>query len=299
MGYRKITNLHRPEAAEAILSLDRCYATEKLHGTSAYISYDKERGFKYFAGGIKYDDFIRMIDERFGREEVEQNIKYELDAHHRSITFYGEAYGGKCQRMANVYGPLNFCVFEVKLNDEWLNVPIANVWADVVGLPFVYWEEGPATLEWLESQRNRPSEQARRNGMGVKYGEGIVIRANDETLTDRFGKRIIAKFKREAFRETKTPRKINPEDRKKWENAQETANEFITPMRLSHVLDKLIARDKFIPSIRSMDTVIRAVYKDVMDEEGDDIVQSRLVRKAMGEATARLYKEWLNDRLRQ
>jgi hypothetical protein len=240
MGYRKIPNLYKSDASAAVLSMDRCYALEKIHGTSAHIAWDRKEGFTYFPGGIKLTTFKEMLDERFGLEALEAVIKNDLHRSVKSIVFYGEAYGGKCQKMSHIYGPLNFIVFEVKTNDEWCDVPTAYTWAHSVGLPFVHYEAGPATIEWLNSQRDLPSQQAKINGMGDdKVGEGIVIRSQSEDEKDRYGERIIVKHKRAEFRETKTPREIDPAQQKVWDDAKVVAEEFVVPMRLQHVLDKL------------------------------------------------------------
>lgn len=302
MGYRSIPNLYRPEATDAVFqNCKEVYALEKIHGTSAHIAWKRGEDIRLFSGGIKPQDFENLIEEKYGLDNLAFEIRSNLSKDRQEIIFYGEAYGGKCQRMSHVYGPLNFIVFEVKIDDEWLTVPLAHIWAEMIGLEFVWYERGLATLEFLDKCRDMPSQQAIRNGMGDdKIGEGIVVRSINEEIKDRFGQRIIAKHKRQEFRETKTPRKVNPEQKKVWAEARETAEEFVVMERLRHVLDKLIAeKDGFELSMKNTRTVIGAMIGDVRKEEGDDIEWSAQIQRAIGNRTANLYKEYLNQKMHE
>jgi len=196
--------------------LTEVYALEKIHGTSAHIKYKKGEGITFFPGGIKAETFEEMIDKKFETADnlgflvLHEKLRRELVYIGEEVTFYGEAYGGKCQKMTNVYGPLNFVVFEVKIKpmdeeDYWADVPMAEMIAKKCGFEFVHYERGPATVEWLDSQRDKPSVQAARNGMGVHYGEGIVVRPIVE-MNDHRGNRILAKHKRAEFRENRPAR---------------------------------------------------------------------------------------------
>ena len=278
--------------------MDRCYVTEKIHGTSANISWSKSEGFKYFPGGIQPETFKAMIEERF--PDIESRIDSLRDIKDfGQITFYGEAYGGKCQKMSDVYGPLNFIVFEVLIDDVWCDVPGACAKTMYVELPFVYWKEGPATVEFLNEERDRPSVQAQRNGMGDdKIGEGIVIRAIDEASRDRFGNRIIAKHKREEFRETKTVREVDPAKKLMFNKAKAVADEFVVMMRLQHVVDRLSAtKPGFELSMKNTKTVIGAMIGDIRKEEGDTIEWSKTIQNAIGSRTAVLWREYLDKNL--
>jgi hypothetical protein len=280
--------------------MERCYATEKIHGTSAHVKWTKKDGFEYFPGGVKLSNFTEMLAERI--PDLEQRVLIAIACTKRSditeVIFFGEAYGGKCQKMSNVYGPLNFIVFEVKVNDEWQNVPQAAGWARLAGIEFVDWVEGPATVEFLNEQRDKPSTQARLNGMGEHIGEGIVVRPINEADRDRFGERLLAKHKRAEFCETKTPREVDPEKQRQWSEAKETAEEFVVPMRLQHVVDKLVAtKPGFEFTMKNTRTVIGAMIADVRKEEGDTITWSKPIQSAIGNRAAKLWRELLEERL--
>lgn len=297
MGYRKIPNLYKPETAKAILSLEFCYAMEKIHGTSANITLGPE-GLKLFSGGIQHERFKELLIGRFGDLlELEAKINKAMFLTEQlciKATIYGELYGGKCQKMSDVYGPLNFVAFEVQLfpageEPKWLNVPTANYFCAMANIPFVHWERGPATLEWLDAQRDKPSMQAKLNGMGVKYGEGIVVRPTQESYRDKWGNRLLAKHKSEKYRECRTPRKPDPEKMVRWEGAQKVAGEFVVPERLNHVLDALRVSGLEANDVCHTGKVVKAMLDDIKVEEGDEIEWTPEVSKAIGAKTAKMF----------
>lgn len=309
MGYRKIANLYKPWAANHILSLGRCYALEKVHGTSGHISLKRtSTNLNLFAGGCPHDDFVNLVERKWGLDKLRNNIWAAeealefFDEPAQKITIFGEIYGGKMQAMESVYGPLNFVAFEVRytlVNDKTyvLSVPDAHIFVNTVGLPFVPYEEGPSTVEWLNEQRDRPSELARRNGMGVKYGEGIVIRPLVEQR-DEDGKHIIAKHKTNNFKETRTPRKIDPQKQRLWRHANEVANEFVVLNRLEHVLDAMRAEGHHVDDISCTGDVVRRIFNDIKEEEGDEIEWTKEVNKAIGRKGAKLFQEYIMKKIR-
>lgn len=272
MGYLHIENLYR---APEIL---QCYALEKVHGTSAHVLI---RGgptgptVHLAAGGISHDQFARLFDVEALKARFAE--KFTGDD---TLTIYGEAFGGKCMGMSATYGKeLRFLAFDVKLSDVWLDVPAAAGLAGEFGIGFVPYELGPLSLEWLDSQRDRDSLVALEPG---KRREGVVIRPVKELLY-KDGGRFIFKHKREEFRETKTVREVDPDQARVLAEAGAVAEEWVTPMRLQHVLQR-------VPFNRPEDTgaVIRAMQEDVQREGAGEIVWSKDVEKAVARATARL-----------
>jgi hypothetical protein len=141
------------------------------------------------------------------------------------------------------------------------------------------------------------SEQAIKNGIGIrkvgdiifveqeKMREGIVLRPLEEVVKNN-GKRVIAKHKRPEFAETKTLRKMDADKLKVLSEANAIANEWVTPMRLSHVLDNFTN-----PSIENLGEIIKAMIEDVLKESVGEIVDSEEARKAIGKQTAILFKK--------
>lgn len=268
MGYLHIDNLYKaPEILE-------CYALEKIHGTSANLSY-KGSTLRFSAGGVPHQHFVGLFDAP-AIESVLASKFTESD----DVTVYGEAFGGSCQGMSATYGnSLRFLAFDVKLNGVWLDVPAAAGLCGELGVGFVPYERGPLRLEWLNTQRDQDSLVAVRPG---KSREGVVIRAIRE-LNHKDGSRFIYKHKRDEFMETRTPREVDPAKAAVLTEASAVAEEWITPMRLRHVLDKAPFR-----SDKDTFAVIRAMREDVAREAGDEVVWSKDVEKAIGRATVKL-----------
>ena len=281
MGYKKISNLYKDIR---ILDFKECYTLEKIHGTSAHIKFTDGK-IHFFSGGSKHETFIKLFDE-------EVLIALFTALGFPSICVYGEAYGGKMQGMSGTYGKeLRFTAFEVQIGEAWLNVPNALDVATKLQLDFVPFEQGPATVEWLNEQRDKPSQIAKRLGIVEdKMREGIVIRPLKEYFDYR-GNRIITKHKRDEFKETKTPRDINPEQLQILEEANDVADEWVTPMRLDHILDKLPEKGE----MKHVPHVIRAMIADIKLESENEVIWSKAIEKAIGKNTVKLYKSHISE----
>lgn len=286
MGYLHINNLYK---AKEILLFKRCYALEKINGSSANISFHSSKDkLGLHVGGTSYESFVNLFNHDFLLSKFK-----ELGV--EDVVVFGEAYGGKMQGMSKTYGPhLQFVAFEVKIGKSWLKVPAANSICTSLGLDFVHWKEVSTDLEELDRERDADSVQAMKNGMGEGHKrEGIVLRPLIE-LTKNNGERIIAKYKRDDFGETKTPRPVNEETLKVLTDAENIAEEWVTEMRLTHVLDKLNLETA---QMEDAEKVIKAMIEDVFREGKDEIVESKLVRKYIGKKTISLLKDRLKKRL--
>ncbi len=286
MGYMHISNLYK---SNEILLFKQCYAMEKIHGTSAHVSYDpKTDTLTYFSGGAKHESFLGCFDHEALLEAFRKNAQEFSNT--AKVTIYGEAYGGSMQGMGHTYGPnLKFIAFEVKIEDDWLDVPRAERFALKMGQEFVYYEIINTTEDEINAAMMADSVQAVRNGMGPGHPrEGVVLRPLIE-LQHPNGGRIMCKHKRPEFAEREhTPKIVDPEKTKALEDAQAIADEWVVPMRLQHVLDAF-------PEVSMADTnkVIAAMIEDVEREAEGEIVSSKEVRKAIGKKTVKLLKEFL------
>ena len=296
MGYLHINNLYRDQI---ILLFKECYALEKIHGTSAHLRFkpviDSGTGslsridIDFFSGGTKHETFVKL----FCQEALIEAFK-STGITDRNVTVYGESYGGKEQGMSATYGSVGkFVVFDVQVGDVWLDVPKAESFAKTLGLEFVYYTKISTDLAALDAARDADSVQAIRNGVGAgKKMEGVVLRPLVE-LTLNNGSRVIVKHKRDEFRETATVRKVeDPAKLKVLSEATAVANEWVTEMRLEHVLQKMPDHD-----ISKMREIIAAMTEDVLREGSTEIVDSPEVRKAISQKTAVLYKARLQKKL--
>ncbi len=278
MGYAHIANLYKDQT---ILLFRRCYALEKIHGTSANVMW-RDGQLHFHAGGETHKNFVALFDA-----EV---LKAGFEAMgHPEVVIHGEAYGGKQQQQSHRYGKqLRFIAFDVRVGDHWLDVPNAKQVVERLGLEFVHYEEVDTDIESLNVQRDAPSVQAKRNGIeGDQTREGVVLRPLRE-FRDTNGDRVISKHKNDIERETKTVRDaaVDPAKLQVLANAQAIADEWVTPTRLQHVLDKLPGA-----GIEDTPKVIAAMIEDVIREGKGEIVDSKDARRAIGTLTARLFKQ--------
>jgi hypothetical protein len=284
MSYMDIENLYK---AREILSFKECFAMEKIHGSSAHISW-KEGNINFFSGGEKHEKFITIFD----KEKL--NTRYaEIAPNKEPITIYGEVYGGKCQGMSKTYVPdMMFVAFEVRINNSWLSVPAAEGVARSFGLDFVHYRTIPTTLEAIDAERDLPSAQSVKVGIiEERKREGVVLRPPFEVLLNN-GKRVIAKHKREDFQETKTARPLDKNKLMVLTVAEDIATEWVTEMRLSHVLD-------LFPDagIEKTGEIIKAMIDDVVKESTGEILDSPEARKAISRKTAIMFKNRLKSTL--
>lgn len=279
MGYLHINNLYKDRD---ILLFRECYALEKIHGTSAHVAWKDEK-IRYFSGGVSHENFVAVVKH----QNLEQAFR---DLGHPEIVVFGEAYGGKCQGMTKTYGSdLKFVAFDVKMGDFWLSVPDAHQVAKSLEFQFVHYDLISTDLAELDKTRGASSMQASRNGMGEKPREGIVLRPIEEMRKNN-GERVIAKYKRDDFRETRTPRPIDQDKLQILENAEAIALEWVTDMRLTHVLDA------FPMDISITGEVIKAMIADVFREGAGEIIDNKAVWAAIGKRAAQLFKQRLGDR---
>jgi hypothetical protein len=286
MGYLHIDNLYKDRT---ILLFRECYALEKVHGTSAHIGYSQERGLYLFSGGSEHHVFTALFDLDAMKSRLAEMAPVG------GIAIYGEAYGGKMQRMGHAYGnELRFIAFDVKKGDRWFQVEQAAGCVAALGLEFVPFERTSTDLASLDLLRDMPSDVAKRRGITEdKHREGVVLRPLQEFATSNGG-RIIAKHKGDAFSERRnTPKVGDPDKIKILADAAAISGEWVTPMRLQHILGRgTIALDT-----ANIPDFITAMVEDVEREALGEIVVSKEARRAIGTATAILVKEALAARL--
>lgn len=308
MGYADIDNLYKNQE---ILLFKEAWAMEKIHGTSAHIRWqadvidgavimtpDVDGTVTFFSGGEKHENFIQLFDQ----EKLKAAFKQMMQP---VVTVYGEAYGGKCQGMSHTYGKqLKFIVFDVKIGRLWLATDDAEKIATALGLEFVYYRKIPMDLAAIDAERDAPSEQAFRNGCAVredksthKPREGIVLRPLIAVIKNN-GSRIVAKHKAETFRETRTVRKVDTAKQKILEAADAIAAEWVTPMRMAHVIDKIKSdRQRDILTMEDTRAVMLEMIADIIKEGSDEIVMSKEARKAISSRAAVLFKQLITRRL--
>lgn len=326
MGYISIECLYKHQ--DVISQFPEWWALEKVHGTSAHLELrdnadgaDSCGALRFFSGGAEYKQFRATFDERKILENYRKlrgmlSPTAAAETKGAKIIIYGEAYGGKMQKMMDTYGTtLKFIAFDVKVGDCWLPVLAAVALVEALGLEFVPFRKIPSTIEALNRERDADSEVAVRNGMGLgKLREGVVIRPVSDpsggTLEplNKFGERIIYKHKRAEFSEHKSPKELGSatHDGKQLElgaisgtkKLVEIADDWVTVMRLEHVLDKLSSQAKdegkeekkvFPDQGPSWSQVIDAMVEDVRKESKGEFEMTLPLIKLIKQNTTKLY----------
>jgi hypothetical protein len=283
MGYAHIENLYKNQE---ILLFRECYALEKIHGTSAHVSFRTGEAH-FFAGGSSHEQFVKSFDLAALKAGFEALGLAD-------VVVFGESYGGKCQGMKDTYGKeLRFVAFDVKVGEVWLSVPQAEDVAHKLSLEFVHYVRIPAELEAINAERDADSVQAVRNGVGPgKMREGVVLRPLIEVRKNN-EERIVSKHKRDEFKETATPREVDPEKQKLWEGAEQIAFEWVTVERLRHVLDRLPPE----ANVKETGQVVVAMIEDVNREGAGEFAPSKDVDRAIGKRAAKLFHDYLKGKL--
>lgn len=276
MAYLKIKNLY------TVPHILECFALEKIEGSSANISFKKDAQVTFFPGCANHNQFAQLFPANIYDTFKEVFAEYiNEQGEYPEVTFFGEVHGGKIQGMSKWYGPdIKFIVFDVKINGRWMNVPYAEEKTVKMGLKFVPYERGPLTIEFLDAQRDAPSKISLSEDAPK---EGIVVRAIYESNSED-GYRFIYKHKRAEFRETKTVREVSAEDAKIWSDAKEAAEEYTTPIRLNHVLQKLGD-----VGVKDTGKVVRAMIDDIFAEAREEISWSKALEKEIGKITVKLF----------
>ena len=292
MGYLHIANLYKDKT---ILMFRQCYALCKIHGTSSHIAYRRdENKLSFFSGGSNSNEFLKLFDQETLLHRFQENAVNHPNAN--KVTIYGEACGGKLQGMKATYGPnLKFVAFDVNVDGIWFNVPQAETFVLDMGLEFVHYRLIDTTQEAIDAEMMADSVQAVRNGMGTGHmREGIVLRPIQEFVHQgENGGRIICKHKRPEFAEREhTPHiGLEPEKLMVLSEAKAVSDEWVTAMRLVHILDAF-------PNAQMEDVnkIIAAMKADVEREAEGEIVMSKEVGKAIGKKTVELFKAHLMNR---
>ena len=283
-------HIHNLYKAQDILMFKECYCSEKAHGTSANVKYHGEGNNKHLTfapGGGSREEFLKIFDQE---QLLAKCIELFGDG---DVTLYGEHFGGKINKMRETYGDIHrFVLFDIKIGHCWLSFDDVESYGERLGLEVIPCVKIPTTMEAIDAQRDATSELGERVGIHGKIREGVVLRPIKEVRMNN-GQRIIAKHKRDEFMETHTPRKVDAEKLKILEDAREIAFEWVTPMRLQHVLQSFPEPH----DMKVTGSVIKTMIDDIEREATDEIVMSSEAKKAIGKRTAHLFKEHLASSL--
>lgn len=167
--------------------------TEKVDGTNIRVMWDGYRvEFKGRTDKAQIPaHLLTRLEELFGGENKEE--VFESMFGEKEVVLYGEGFGSKIQKNGELYGDVDFILFDVLIGDLWLERDAVNAIAQIFGIrsvPIV----GAGTLEEaVRFIKTHPHSELRDFEM-----EGIVARPEYE-IKARNGERIIVKIKCRDF----------------------------------------------------------------------------------------------------
>lgn len=135
--------------------------TEKVDGTNIRIEWDGYRvSFKGRTDKAQIPaHLLKRLEELFAGETKEE--LFERTFGNKEVVMYGEGFGKKIQKGGEMYGDVDFILFDVLVGDWWLERDAVNAIADVFGIksvPIV----GTGTLcEAVEYIKGHPHSQLR------------------------------------------------------------------------------------------------------------------------------------------
>lgn len=297
MGYASILNLY---ADTRILEQPECFALEKIHGTSAHVSYtpaSSESGAEqlHFHSGEQQANFEAFFADK--KDRLLQGFALV----NVPVKIHGECYGGKIQQNSWRYGKdLRFTAFDVFYAGDWLSVPAADSIVRLLGLEFVHYVRIETKLSLIDAERDAISEQAIRNGVTTRDGEfirreGVVLRPITE-MVDHRGNRICAKHKRKEERETKTERPVNADKIALSKAARDVAEEWVTANRIRNAQSHFAESDWVITNMKNLISYIR---QDVYKEAAEEITQTPENDREICRVAAQLIKQNFANALSQ
>lgn len=214
-----------------VLFLHRyCYAMEQINGIRIEISWTPANKVSIRSQSAKAA--YRMTNLINKHDLL---IKFQsIGCNHISI--FGEAFGGAVKDdTRNVYGNnFNFLVFDIFVNGKWLDVPEMETLAVQLGFGTVPWEKTCIYIDDVNQVLQRPSQVAIAPHC---TREGIILRPLHECL-DKYGKRIIAKYKNPEYCEIANAPSVGSDWVHRLVTEDEIVKCFVTSTRLQQILDK-------------------------------------------------------------
>jgi len=165
--------------------------TEKIDGTNIRIMWDGKNckiGGKTDRAQIPVFLYDKLIEHSF-------EPKLRTMFGETQVCLYGEGYGAKIQKGGGNYitDGVDFCLFDVKIGDWWLQRKDVEDMANKLDIRFV-----PVIGEWVLHEMINECREGFKSQWGDFQAEGIVARPKIE-LFSRNGHRIITKIKCKDF----------------------------------------------------------------------------------------------------
>jgi hypothetical protein len=286
--YPHIENL---EEVPKIFELPEVIVTEKIHGSAMRVGW---LDGVLRLGGRKLEFTDLRPDTKEGLGFISWVFDVGLDRRMKDaftgedVILFGEWHGSgtpkkgwpQVQKGIRYVAGNDFRIFDVKVQGRYVAQDQIGSWGAKVGLktmPRLY--RGKPDQKVFDSFIDSMSRLGGENGIVDPENtmEGIVIRP-PEPMWDESGNFVIAKYKIGKWAERASQQRHPFQPRKEriiLPGAREFAEEFVTEIRLEHVLDQL--REASIPiESRAMGEVLKRMGQDIKREGASALEAARL-----------------------
>jgi Rnl2 family RNA ligase len=315
--YNSIENLYK---VNEIMAIPEVYIEEKLHGTNTRIGIDEFGNITPGGRNLEFNTFTqdeiksgciiytKHPDDSYSFTHFLLTNGYLEKLAQRDwngITIYGEFIGPGIQKGVSYGTEKQFYVIDIYDDslERWFHRDNVESICNSLGLkvvPCLY--RGKPDIEIFNQWYQANSTVGFNNGVeGENICEGIVVKPLVPCTTDRFGNRLIAKYKNEKWAE-KAKQKVN--DKEPTDNTayNHLVAVYVNHNRLDHVIQHLTEDGKITSvNLTAAGEVVREMINDVMKEaDQEDLfgIDPKRVGKFIGPATIKLFKEKLiNDNL--
>ncbi len=171
-----------------------CY--EKIDGTNIRAIYWPLTDTVEFRGRsdkAQIPPFLLAVLE----EKITSDMKYAFDLSKSGdtpITLYGEGFGRRIQKRGELYGEPDFCLFDIRIGDYWMDQDFVTEVAEILEL-----QRAPIMcVDDLHEAINHIRKHQWKSHWGDFLVEGFILRPNVDLYT-RQGDRIISKIKHKDF----------------------------------------------------------------------------------------------------
>ncbi|MFA4875100.1 MAG: RNA ligase family protein [bacterium] len=312
--FTKYPHIENIDEVPAIFELPEVIVTEKVHGSAMRIGLIDGR-LRFGGRKLDFNDIRPESKEGQGFVSwvldtgLEKRIETTFAGH--DVILYGEWHGSgtpskewpQIQKGIRYIKGNDFRVFDIRLNGKYLPQDEIPAWAAKVGLkttPVLF--RGRPDAQIFNNLIDTMSRVGCENGIDDPENtiEGIVVRPI-EMQWDAKGNPVMAKYKVGKWAErasaTKHPRTLAKE-RPIIPGAKEFAEEFVTPVRLDHVLDQL--REEQIPiDVSSLGEVMKRMGQDIKREGANALADARLEWKDVSPFVTHLTKNLFSRYLKE
>lgn len=170
--------------------------TEKINGTTIRVNYETDTERVRFGGRTNESSIPAFLYDKLQELFPVQKVSGLIDV--GTITFFGEGYGNKIEKVGSQYisDGVNFILFDVMVGGWWLKWPDVKNVAKRMGIDVVPRVtiapviKLPMIIDFVR--------EGFESALGSLPAEGVVCRPMID-LTNRAGERIITKIKTKDF----------------------------------------------------------------------------------------------------